>query len=365
VTSTRARLDALKNGGIAAARAQAEAQKQQAQSQLTQAQASFKVAQANLAAAQNGNLDAQVKQAQAQVTAARERLKVDETRLDVVNRGATDEDLQQAQAMLDQAQQQLAKAQRPFSSFDIQAQEQAVAQAAAQLQKAQHPFTDQDQMAARAAVDQAMAAASLAELGLRETRVVAPASGAVAERLVAPGSMVGPTTPVITLIPPSVELLVNVEESQLGRLAEGQAVQIAVPAFAGETFAGRVSSIAPNVDARTRTAGVRIQPDDSDGRLKAGMSATASVVTARKEAALVVPRTALKTGSPSLLVVDANERVRKVPVKLGLQGDEGVEILEGLQDGQLVITSNLNDLREGDLVAPRVEAVTARAMDGQ
>jgi RND family efflux transporter MFP subunit len=323
------------------------------------------VAQANLAAANNGNLDAQVKQAQAQVTAARERLKVDETRLDVVNRGATDEDVQQAQGMLDQAQQQLAKAQRPFSSFDIQAQEQAVAQAAAQLQKAKNPFTDQDMMAARAAVDQATAQASLAELGLRETRVVAPVSGHVAERLVAPGALIGPTTPVVTLIPPTVELVVNVEESQLGRLAEGQAVQITVPAFAGETFRGTVASVAPNVDARTRTAGVRIQPDNSDGRLKAGMSATASVVTASRDAALVVPRAVVKAGSTSLLVVDATDHVRKQPVKLGLQGDDGVEILDGLKEGQLVITSNLTDLREGDLVAPRVESVTARVADGQ
>src|SRR5437763_206222 len=58
VNSTRARLEALKNGGVAATRAQAEAQKQQAQGQLVQAQESLKTAQANLKAAASGNLDA-------------------------------------------------------------------------------------------------------------------------------------------------------------------------------------------------------------------------------------------------------------------------------------------------------------------
>jgi multidrug efflux pump subunit AcrA (membrane-fusion protein) len=95
------------------------------------------------------------------------------------------------------------------------------------------------------------------------------------------------------------------------------------------------------------------------------MSATASVVTARRDAALVVPRSAVKAGATFLLVVDATDRVHKQPVKLGLQSEDGVEILDGLKEGQLVITSNLNDLREGDLVAPQVEALTARAADGQ
>ncbi|HTD79997.1 MAG TPA: efflux RND transporter periplasmic adaptor subunit, partial [Chloroflexota bacterium] len=308
--------------------------------------------------------------------------------LDQMVGGPSDEDLQQAQSIVDQASQQvtlatsptsveelraqraavaqarlqLQKARQPFTSFDLQQQEQAVAQAQAMLDKAQHPFTDQDHEAAQAAVDQANAQVAQVELALRDATVVAPVDGRVAERLAAPGALVGPTTPIVTLVPPALELIVNVEESQLGNLAQGQVVQFGVPAVADATFNGAVSSIAPNVDARTRTAAVRIQPEDPAGQLRAGMSATASIVTATHRGTLLVPRAAVKSNgreaSPTLLVIDADSRVRFQPVRLGLQADDSVEVTQGLNEGDRVATSNLTDLQAGDLVAPRVAPPT-------
>ena len=104
---------------------------------VVQAQQNQSVAQANLAAVTNGNLDAQVKSAASQVTAATERLKSDQARLDVLNQGPTDTDLQQAQAAVDQAQQQLLLAVTPSTPQDVAGQRAALSQAASQLQKAQ------------------------------------------------------------------------------------------------------------------------------------------------------------------------------------------------------------------------------------
>src|SRR5581483_5146463 len=150
----------------------------------------------------------------------------------------------------------------PYTDADIQQQQQAVAAADAQLQKAQNPYTDQDMNAAQATVDQAQAQLDLAQLGVQDTTITAPVDGVISERLVSPGALVSPQTPIVTLVPPSLELVVNIEESKLGQVAEGQSVQLQVPAFPDRKFAGTVKSISPTIDSKSRTAAVRIEPKD-------------------------------------------------------------------------------------------------------
>jgi RND family efflux transporter MFP subunit len=363
VNTARARLEALKGGGIAAERAQAEAQKQQAQGQLVQAQASLKVAQANLGALKNGNLDAQVKSAQAQVTAATERLKSDQARLDVALRGPTDEDIQQAQAAVDQAEQQLVKARQPYTPADLQQQEQAVAAAAAQLHKTENPYTEQDLAAAQAAVDGAQAQLDAAQLQLAQTTIIAPVDGVIAERLVAPGALVNPQTPLVTLVPPALEVVVNVDESHLGQLARGQDVQLEVAAFPGQAFAAQVESISPTLDPKTRTATVHIQPKDTDSGLRPGMFAQLKIVAAEKHDVVVVPKSAIASGDnqPRVAVIDTTNTARLQPVQLGLQNDNFAEVLTGLSSGQLLVTSGVANVHDGDVVAPRTDSLSAVA----
>ncbi|HEY0583257.1 MAG TPA: efflux RND transporter periplasmic adaptor subunit, partial [Chloroflexota bacterium] len=381
-----------KSGGIDAQRAQLQSQRELAQSQLTAGQQNLVVAQARLNAVQNGSLDAQVKNALAQVTASRERLKSDQARLDQLLGGPTEEDLQQARSAVDSAAQQLLlagqpntqqdiraqraaveqarlslqKARAPYTDYDLQQQQQAVAQAEAQLRSRQNPYTDQDLAAAQAAVDQARAQLDLAQLGVKDTTITAPVDGVISERLVSAGASVSPQAPIVTLVPPSLELVVNVEESQLGQVAEGQNVQLSVPAFPTQTFSGAVKSIAPTIDSKSRTAAVRIEPkEDALGKLRAGMYARLNIVTAEKQNALVVPKQAILTGAPGtepqVIAIDPAGRVRRQPVKLGLQSDRLTEIVGGLDDGQLVATSSLSDLTDGDVVAPVVDTRTAYA----
>ncbi len=390
VKATDARLKALVSGGIDAQRAQLLSQQQQAQSQLVATQNNLQTAQAKLQAMTSGIQDAQVRQGQAQLTAASERLKADQSRLQQLLGGATNEDLQQAQAAVDQATQQLAlaqspatdediraqraavlqaklqlqKAQQPYTSYDLGQQAQAVAQAQAVLDKASRPYTDQDLAAAQATVDQANAQVAQASLAMKETTVVAPVDGRVQDRLQSAGALVSPSTPIVTLVPPQVEVAVSADESQFGKLAEGQSVQISVSAFPDRPFTGAVKSVPPSVDPKTRTADIRIQPNDPDGVLRAGMSATVSIVTASRQDVLTVPRVALltPTGSsaqPALLLVDANNHIHTTPVQVGILTAQTAEISAGVSDGQLVATSSVTDLRDGDVVLPKVQGPTS------
>jgi RND family efflux transporter MFP subunit len=362
VQTTKARLDALQNGGIEATRAQLVAQKQQAQGQLVQAQQNLTTAQANLNAANSGNLDSLVKSAASQVTAASERLKSDQAKLDVTMRGPRDSDIAAAQAAIDQAQQQLLKARQPFTALDLQQQQEAVAQAQAQLQKVQTPYTEQDVQSAQATVEAAQAQLDIAQLGLNETTVLAPVDGVVAAKIAAPGALVNPQTPLVTLVPPDLELVVNVEENKLGQVAAGQPVQLSVDAFPTQPFNAIVKTIAPTVDTKSRTAAVHIEPNDPNGMLKAGMFARLNIVTASKQNALLVPRSAIlndASAGNAVLMIDSDGVVHKKPVSLGIQNDKLSEILSGLDNGQLVATGSLSDIADGEVVAPQVETNTA------
>jgi multidrug efflux pump subunit AcrA (membrane-fusion protein) len=89
------------------------------------------------------------------------------------------------------------------------------------------------------------------------------------------------------------------------------------------------------------------------------MFARLSIVTAEKNNALIVPREAVLIGAPGtqplVVSIDPIGRVHRQSVRVGLQSDRFTEITAGIDDGQLVATSNLSDLAEGDIVAPVVE----------
>ena len=131
---------------------------------------------------------------------------------------------------------------------------------------------------------------------------------------------------------------------------------VGVPATA-KTFAASIG--------KSRTAAVRVEPKDDGSKLRAGMFARLGIVTAEKQNALIVPREAVLIGAPGtdplVIAIDAAGRVHRQPVKLGLQSDRAIEISSGIDAGQLVATSSLNDLAEGDIVSPQVETRVALA----
>jgi Cu(I)/Ag(I) efflux system membrane fusion protein len=178
--------------------------------------------------------------------------------------------------------------------------------------------------------------------------------------------MVSQQTPIVTLMPPALELVVNVEEGQLGQVAEGQSVQLQVPAFPNQTFTGVVKTIAPTVDSKSRTAAVRIEPKDTSSQLRSGMFARLNIITAARQNALVIPKEALLTpvagAAPMVVAIGEDGKVHRQAVRVGLQSDKQAEILSGLADGQLVATSSLNDLNDGDIVAPQVQNLTAQVL---
>lgn len=133
----------------------------------------------------------------------------------------------------------------------------------------------------------------------------------------------------------------DVFEQDLGNVRMGQAVHAEFESLAGVQRMGRITYIAPTLDAQTRTVKVRVVLPNSDFVLKPGMFATLRIVGAGRSAVLSVPRGAvLSTGQRSIVFVrEASGHLAAREVALGETSDDRVEIRRGLAVGETVVAS--------------------------
>jgi Cu(I)/Ag(I) efflux system membrane fusion protein len=139
----------------------------------------------------------------------------------------------------------------------------------------------------------------------------------------------------------AVWLLADVFEQDLAQIRLGQSATIAVQAYPGRVFEGRVAFVYPTLNAQTRTAKVRIEVPNPDLLLKTDMYATVEIAAPIEIAAvLAVPDSAvLDTGTRQTVLVDRGEgRFEPRAVKLGARADGYVAVLEGLRNGEKVVT---------------------------
>ncbi len=139
----------------------------------------------------------------------------------------------------------------------------------------------------------------------------------------------------------TVWLLADVFEQDLAQIRPGEAAGITVQAYPGRVFEGRVAFIYPTVNAQTRTAKVRIELPNPALLLKTDMYATVEIAAPADSAAvLAVPDSAvLDTGTRQTVLIDRGEgRFEPRAVKLGARADGYVAVLEGVAEGEKVVT---------------------------
>ena len=264
----------------------------------------------------------------------------------------------QAQNQLMAAQQAQLMARLSTTAFDLD-QARALQDAAqAQLNLAQAPASPEEVQAAQAQVEEAFSLAELARARQQDATITAPINGIVTEIKAAVGSGVSPSASIMTLIPPDMQVIVNVNETQLAQIQMGQTANLSVESFPRDAFSGTVTSIAPVLDPRTRTAAVEVDVPDPQGKLKPGMFAQMGIQLGQHQATLVVPREAVltmgsvdPTAPPQQVVFTVNNgRVHKQVVSLGLSDGKSIEILQGVQEGTDIVLNPRPDFLEGELI---------------
>jgi RND family efflux transporter MFP subunit len=200
----------------------------------------------------------------------------------------------------------------------------------------------------------AQAEAELEELRIRlgQTEIASPLTGIVATRFVDAGALLSSSTPILLILDLSTMLtVVNVPERDVTKIRVGSTAKVTVDALAGKEFLGRVVRISPILDPQTRTAPVEIELENAGEQLKAEMFSRVDLNLETRREALLVPRDALvyRNERQGVFVVDA-ETARFQPVVTGLAEGDMIEIVEGVAEGDTVVSRGANLLQNGDLL---------------
>jgi membrane fusion protein (multidrug efflux system) len=243
--------------------------------------------------------------------------------------------LQQAQASVEQAKANLENAR-----LNLQRNENLFQRGIAARKDLEDARTQAS--VAESSLQQAQAALALARLQISRTEVRAPLTGTVVKRFVSVGEQVDGTAaqPLLEVADTTeVELFGNVPALYLENIHVGDTLPIATDTFAGREFKGRVVAISPSVDPATDVGLVRIRIANGAGLLRLGMFLSAQMPLETHAHALVVPPQAVyrdEQGQPRIFRVQGNE-AEAVPVKLGIETQQSVELLSGAQEGETVI----------------------------
>lgn len=188
------------------------------------------------------------------------------------------------------------------------------------------------------------------------TRVTAPMTGTVTERFVNVGGYVATGAQLVTIIDfASLVARVYVPERELDRIEVGQPAQIVGKAATARRGVGKVLRVAPVVDATTGTVKVTIAlPEALAGGAQGflpGMYAEVTLVTQRRESAVLVDKQALvyRDEQPFAFVVEG-DHVKEHALKIGLTDSDHAEVLDGLSVGDAVVRSGQAGLEDGGLI---------------
>jgi HlyD family secretion protein len=202
---------------------------------------------------------------------------------------------------------------------------------------------------ARSDVAQAQARIKLVSTARQRTVLVAPFDGTVAKIVGEVGEYSTPSPPGVAM-PPAIDLIderclyvaAPMDEVDAPKIGVGQPVRITLDALPGRSFAGKVRRVAPYVSAvekQARTVQIEVDFDDpqSAGRLLVGYSADVEVILDVRHGVLRIPSSALRQGGRVLLLQDG--RLVDREVKTGLANWEHSEIVDGLAEGDRIVTS--------------------------
>lgn len=201
-------------------------------------------------------------------------------------------------------------------------------------------------------LEAARARIALARKSVADTSIRAPFAGVVAERAVSAGDYVTRGARVATVVrvdPLRVEL--TVPEQSIALVQVGQPVRLTVDAYPGETFTATIRFVSPSVRTDQRALTVEAIAANSDGRLKPGLFATASIQQPASTPALLAPASALETvAGTSRMFVVKGEVVEERIVTLGERVGDRVEITSGLAEGDVVALEPRGRLFDGSPV---------------
>lgn len=259
------------------------------------------------------------------------------------------------QDQIKEAEAELAKAQATAEAAKLSFGRMSALFAAASATKPEFDNSQADSERANAAVKQASAQLSLARTQLADSIIHAPKDGWITAKNIAVGSLVGGSVSAFTLIDTHlVRVSFGIPDTEMQLVHLGQTLQVSTEA-AGD-YQGRVTSISPSADSKTRVYTVEVTLPNSENRLKAGMIATLELRQATPQDVTVIPLSAVLRSPQDpnaytvMIPVSASNGTVARPRTVQLDGTYGdkIAVTSGLQPGDRVITTGASLVHGGD-----------------
>ena len=193
----------------------------------------------------------------------------------------------------------------------------------------------------------------LREYELREATIRATISGVITRRHIKVGHTLNQNAPAFEMKRlDNIEAELNVPEREIRRIRSGQFARVIVDALPDDGFEGEVTRVAPEVDPTSGTFRVTVTLENTDGRLKPGMFGRVDVRTDVRPDALLTPLEAVVTlRDRSSLFVVSDDVAERRQVTTGYVSDGNIEILTGAREGEQVVMTGQDGLRDGTRVS--------------
>jgi len=216
------------------------------------------------------------------------------------------------------------------------------------------------------AVDRLKAHLAEAESRVAKSVIRAPFSGTVGLRMISPGAYVKAGTDIVRLESiGTIKADFRIPELYMSKLGSNQEISIRLDAYPGEEFRGRIYAVEPVVDEQTRTILMRARIPNKANKLKPGMFVRVAVTLANRPNAIIVPEQAIwPQGQDNFVfrVVDGKAALTKI--QIGNRQPERVEIIQGLNATDTVVTEGQIKLRDGAPVMVMSAPAPAPAQGG-
>jgi RND family efflux transporter MFP subunit len=166
------------------------------------------------------------------------------------------------------------------------------------------------------------------------------------------GQVVSAGQPVLTIVQDGErEVEISVPENRIEELRKAQQIKVAFWALSNVTVDGKVREIAPMADPATRTYKVRISLLNPPPEMKLGMTAAVAVLGGDSRQTVTIPLASIyQNGDTPAVWVVSGDAITLRPIKTGNFGDGTIQVLQGLQQGDRIVTAGVHKLKEGQKV---------------
>lgn len=164
------------------------------------------------------------------------------------------------------------------------------------------------------------------------------------------GQVVATGTPAV-IVSGTREVVISVPENQLGTLKQANSIKVSFWALPNVTIDGEIREVSPSADHLTRTYKVKVGLVNPPSSVQLGMTATVNIISSNNDKSIYIPLSAIyQTGdTPSVWILQDNTVTLRA-IKVGNFGDDSVQVLEGLKEGDVIVTAGVHKLQKGQKV---------------